>query len=354
MMEARPSEMMFSALKLVAPGTDLREALDSVVASRTGGLIVIGEPSSVDKLCDGGFALGAPFTPQHLSELAKMDGAIILDESCRTIRKANVHLVPDRSLPTSETGMRHRTAERVSRQTGALVISISQRRDLVTLYLGDQKAVLEAVEVVLSKANQALQTLQRLRARLDELSDRLTTLEFDDAVSAGDVIVVVQMQLMVKRVAAEVTRQVAELGSEGRLIQLQLDELTASVEDNHAMLVRDYAQDGAPRKAVAVRTALAALTREQVLDDGLVAQTLGFGSSGDVLEKHVSPRGYRVLQRIPMLPTSVAGRLVERFGTLTGILRATEVQLDDVDGVGARRARAIREGLKRLREHGQL
>lgn len=345
---------MVDALRRVAPGTALREALDNVIASRTGGLIVIGDPDAVDGLCDGGFTLDAPFTPQHLSELAKMDGAIILDDACRTIRKANVHLVPDRSLPTAETGMRHRTAERVGRQTGALVISVSQRRDLVTLYRGDDKVMVEAVEVVLAKANQALQTLQRFRSRLDELSDRLTTLEFDDAVSLEDVLAVLQMQLMVKRVASEVSRHVAELGPEGRLVRLQLGELTGSVEENHAMLVRDYAAEGGPRRVSSVRAALAALTRDELLDEERLANALGFPSEGNVLERHVRPRGYRVLQRIPMLPTSVADKLVERFGTLTEIMRASEAQLDEVDGVGARRARAIQEGLKRLREHGQL
>ena len=353
-MGAVSDDMMLDALERVAPGTDLREALDYVIAANTGGLIVIGDSPAVDKVCNGGFVLDVPFTPQRLFELAKMDGAIILDDGCATILKANVHLVPDPTLPTSETGMRHRTAERVSRQTAALVISVSQRRSLVTLYRRDDKVVLEAIDVVLAKANQAVQTLQRFRARLDETSDRLTALEFDDAVTLGDVVSVLQRQLMLQRVGREVARYVTELGSGGRLVRLQAEELTASVEEQHVMLLRDYVAGAGPRKASLVRSTLAQTTREQILDGASLAQTLGFPMSGDILEYHVQPRGYRVLQRIPMLPGVVASRLIERFATLKGLLQASEAQLDDVDGVGARRARAIRDGMRRMREHSQL
>ena len=353
-MEPLSDDRMLAALEAVAPGTELREALDYIIAANTGALVVLGDTAAVDRLCNGGFLLSAPFTPQRMFELAKMDGAITLDEGCNTIIKANVHLVPDPKLPTSETGMRHRTAERVSRQTAALVISVSQRRDLVTLYRGGDKVVLEQIEVVLAKANQALMTLQRFRSRLDETSERLTALEFDDAVTVGDVVSVLQSQLMVQRVAREVGRYVTELGAEGRLVELQMGELIASVEDEHMMLLRDYVVEPGARKASVARSTLSQMTGQQVLDEVGLAQSMGFPASGDILEFHVQPRGYRVLRRIPMLPTTVANRLVERFGTLSGLLLASEAQLDDVDGVGARRARAIRDGMHRIRRHSEL
>jgi diadenylate cyclase len=343
-----------AALQRVAPGTELREALEYIIAASTGALIVIGDERAVDTLCNGGFPLGAPFTPQRLFELAKMDGAIILDDECTTVLRANVHLVPDPTLQTSETGMRHRTAERVSRQTKALVVSVSQRRDLVSLYLGGEKIILEAIHVALAKANQALQTLQRFRSRLDDSSERLTALEFDDAVSLGDIVNVLQTQLMVQRVAREVSRYVTELGSEGRLVSLQSEELTAGVEEDHVMLLRDYVAIAGTRKASLVRATLSQMTREQVLDDVALAQTLGYPAAADVLESHVVPRGYRVLRRIPMLPGTVSNRLVERFGSLAALLAASEAQLDDVDGVGLRRARAIRDGMRRIRGHSQM
>jgi diadenylate cyclase len=354
MVESSGEDVVLSALERVAPGTELREALDYIISASIGALVVIGDAPAVEKLCNGGFVLNTPFTPQRLFELAKMDGAIILDGACQTIVRANVHLVPDPTLPTAETGMRHRTAERVSRQTGALVISVSQRRDQVSLYIGSEKLILEAIEVVLAKANQALQTLQRFRMRLDRASSRLTALEFDDAVTVGDVVGVLQAQLMVQRVAREVSRYVTELGSEGRLVGLQASELTAGVEEDHITLLREYVVDLSPRRASVVRAVLAQSSREQLLDEVSLAQTLGFSASADVLEYHLSPRGYRVLRRIPMLPGTVANRLVERFGSLAALLQASEAQLDDVDGVGARRARAIRDGMRRLREHSNL
>ncbi|HEX9093313.1 MAG TPA: DNA integrity scanning diadenylate cyclase DisA [Coriobacteriia bacterium] len=353
-MDAFSDNRMLAALEAVAPGTELREALDYVIAANTGALVVLGDEAAVDRLCNGGFVLSSAFTPQRMFELAKMDGAIILDEGCTTILKANVHLVPDPKLPTSETGMRHRTAERVSRQTSALVISVSQRRDHVTLYRGGDKVLLEPIEVVLAKANQALMTLQRFRSRLDEASDRLTALEFDDAVTLGDAVSALQAQLMVQRVAREVGRYITELGREGRLVGLQSGELTASVEEDHMMLLRDYVVESGTRKASVVRSTLSLMTGEQVLDAVALAQTLGFPASGDVLEIHVRPRGYRVLRRIPMLPGTVANRLVDRFGSLAGLLEASEAQLDDVDGVGARRARAIRDAMHRIRRHSQM
>lgn len=349
-MDPRIDAAVMDALSRVAPGTELREALDNIISGDTGALIVIGDTAHVRRLCDGGFALDVPFTPARLFELAKMDGAILLDEGCETILRANVHLLPNAALATSETGMRHRTAERVSRQTGALVISVSQRRHAVSLYRAGEKISLEDLTVVLAKANQALQTLQRYRSRLDEVLSRLTLLEFEDAVTIADVVSSVQRSELVQRVAREVGRYVSELGSEGRLVAMQAEEVTVNVTEDHALLLRDYVTEGGLRKASVVRFMLADLPQDQLLDDAAVAQALGFANTADVLEFHVAPRGYRVLRRVPSLPASVVNRLVERFATLASLSAATETQLDDVDGVGARRARAIREGLRRLRE----
>lgn len=343
-------DLMLAALKTVAPGTPLREALDSVIAGRTGALIVIGDEKGVDALANGGFEIDAPFTPQRLFELAKMDGAILLDAAATVIRRANVHLMPDPALPTSETGMRHRTAERVSRQTGAVVVSVSQRREVVSVYISGERRSLEDIEVVLSKASQALQTLERYRTRLTEVSAQLTALELDDLVTFGDVAVVIHRFEMLRRVGRELARYVVELGVEGRLVRMQADELSAGVDEDYMMLIRDYMPDAGPRKAAAALGRIGALTPEQLLDTAALAVSLGMAAKGDVDEYHVRPKGYRLLHRIPALPAAVINRLVERFGTLKALLGASEQQLDDVDGVGTRRARAIRDGLRRMRE----
>jgi diadenylate cyclase len=337
-------------LRRVAPGTGLREALDNVISANGGALIVIGDTAAVAKLCDGGFALCVPFSPQRLFELTKMDGAILLDDECRTILRANVHLVPDPGLPTAETGMRHRTAERVSRQTAALVVSVSQRRNMVSIYRNGRRLTLQDVTVVLAKANQALQTLQRYRAGLDEVLGRLTLLEFEDAATVGDVVTAVRRSELVQRVSREVARYVGELGSEGRLVAMQAEEMTANVAEDHVLLVRDYNASPGLRDATIARTELSQLTSDELADDFAVAGCLGLPTSPDAMELNAKSRGYRVLRRIPSLPASVVNRLVERFAALASISRATEEQLDEVDGVGARRARAIADGLRRLRE----
>lgn len=348
-MDSKNEAEAYDVLGRVAPGTELREALDDIISADAGALIVIGDTTAVQALCDGGFALSVRFTPQRLFELTKMDGAILLDEECQTILRANVHLVPDASLPTVETGMRHRTAERVSRQTAALVISVSQRRNVVSLYRAGTKFTVEEVPVVLAKANQALQTLQRYRSRLDEVVARLTVVEFEDAVTVGDVVSAVQRSELVQRVAIELAHYVGELGTEGRLLAMQAEEVTANVVEDHALLLRDYVAAEGARPAALARFVLSDTPQEQLMDDAAVAAALGFGTSADVLEHHVQPRGFRVLRRIPALPGAVVNRLVERFGNLGGLAAASEADLDDVEGVGARRARAIREGLRRLR-----
>lgn len=348
--DAKSEVRVSDILRRVAPGTELREALDNILMASGGALIVIGGGQAVERLCDGGFHIGVPFTPQRLFELTKMDGAILLDDDCRTILRANVHLVPDAHLATSETGMRHRTAERVSRQSGALVISVSHRRRVVSLFQRGRKVIVQDMTVVLAKANQALQTLQRYRSRLDEVMARLTMLEFEDAVTVAEVVHAVQRSELVQRVAYEISRSVTELGTEGRLVAMQAEEITAGVAEDHALLLRDYAVDSSQKHVTLVRFMLSDMPQEQLLDPNAVALALGYPSTADSLELHVKSRGYRALRRIPSLPATVMNRLVERFHALAALASASERQLDEVDGVGARRAHIIAEGLRRLRE----
>lgn len=343
-------EALGAQLKKVAPGTRLREGLDMIISAKTGAIIVIGDATRVDPLCNGGFMIDVPFTAQRLFELAKMDGAIILDSECDRIIKANVHLVPDSTLPTSETGMRHRTAERVSRQTEALVVAVSQRRNMLNLYIMGRRITLDEIDVLLAKANQALQTLQNYRERLNEMLARLTLLEFEDVVTLGDVAEVVGRFEMVRRVATEVARYTLQLGTEGRLVRMQLDELTAGVEEQFVLVLRDYAADSTGRRAAMIKARLSDLPADRLLEVDAVAHELGLASP-EHAESHLRPKGYRALAQIPMLPSSVVARIIDRFATLPELARATEEELDAVDGVGGRRARAISAGLARLRAH---
>lgn len=343
-------EAMSTELQKVAPGTRLREALDMIISARMGALVVVGDSVNVEPICNGGFGMDTPFTPQALFELSKMDGAILLDDSCERIVRANAHLVPDPSLPTSETGMRHRTAERISHQTVALAIAISGRRNTVNLYLMGRKVQLEEIEVLLAKANQATQTLQNYRQRLDELLERLTLLEFEDLVTLGDVTEVVARFEMLLRVAREVGRYIVQLGTEGRLVRMQSDELTARVVEQYTLVLRDYADESATKRVNAIRDRLGVLPSERLLEPGSIAAELGL-TAAEQAEQHLKSRGHRALAQIPTLPGTVVGRIVARFGTLPAIVKATISDLDGVDGVGERRARAIVSGLARVKAH---
>src|SRR5512132_2750507 len=246
--DPRQDKTFLSALSQLAPGTALRAGIDDIIRAELGALILIGDPNNLAFLFSGGMRLDLPFTSQLLYELAKMDGAIILNEQAQKIVYANVQLMPDPSIASAETGTRHRTAERVAKQTDALVISISQQRETVTVFVGHSRYQLEPIADVLAKTNQALATLETYRARLEQVLTRLTALEFQNAVVLDDVLVVLQRAELTTRMAEEVERACVELGEEGRLIRMQLEELVADVPDEKAALVYDYhAEGGAER-----------------------------------------------------------------------------------------------------------
>jgi diadenylate cyclase len=349
-LEARQDPRLLRALDIVAPGTALREGIDNIVHSRTGGLIVIGDPEEVSFLFSGGINLDIDYTPALLYQVAKMDGAIVLNEQATKIVCANVQLMPDPTILSSETGTRHRTAERVSKQTDALVVAISERRDVVSLYLGGMKYILQDIPAVLAKANQGLATLDKYRARLDSVSTRLTWLEFEGGSVLYDVLSVLQRAELVTRMAVEVERYIVELGTEGRLIEMQLEETMVGVAADKAALIRDYSVEDTEENLTTTTAAIARMPHQDLLDFGRLAELLGYDRKVSTLDFPVSPRGYRVLGRIPRLPKLVVQRIIQEFGGLEEVLAANDDDLEAVEGVGAGRAKDIREGLRRLQE----
>ena len=341
---------MIEALAAVAPGTPLREGLDRILQASMGALVVVGDGPDVLAICSGGFLLDAEFSPQRLSELAKMDGAIVLAGDASRIARANVHLVPNPNVPTSETGTRHRTAERVARSIDVPVISVSEDMSLVAVYRNDLKHPLEPIPRLLNRANQALQTLERYKNRLDTVSSSLSALEVEDLVTVRDVVTVLQRAEMVRRIAEEIDGYIVELGTDGRLVLLQLDELMGGVEDDRRLVIKDYFHQSPTWRLDQAMEQLSNLSTEDLLDLKTVAAILHLPPDAAELDAGQQPRGYRLLSKIPRLPEAVIGRIVERFGTLQKIMRATIDDLDDVEGVGATRARAIKEGLSRLAE----
>jgi len=341
---------MVRALEMVAPGTALREGLDNILHAHTGGLIVIGDADDLAFLFSGGIKLDLDYTPALLYELAKMDGAIVLSSNATKIAHANIQLTPDPTIHTLETGTRHRTAERVSKQTDATVVAISERREVVSLYVDGVKYILAEIPVVLAKANQALATLDKYRTRLDQVSTRLTALEFEGGATLHDVLTVLQRAELVTRMAVEIERYIVELGTEGRLIEMQLDETMVGVSGDKGALVHDYLLEDTDEAFSIAFDQLVRLPHQDLLDFGRLAELLGYDRKLNTLDYPISPRGIRILGRIPRLPKLVVKRIIDEFGGLEELLAASDGELETVDGVGEIRAKDIREGLRRLQE----
>jgi diadenylate cyclase len=335
-------------LQFIAPGTPIREGIDNVLRANTGGLIVVGYNEKVKSIVDGGFQVNCPFSPSFLYELAKMDGAIILNEAGNKILFANAQLVPDSEIPSSETGMRHRTAERVARQTKALVIAISQRRTVITLYQGNVRYALKDIAVILTKANQAIQMLEKYKVVLERSITNLSILEFEESVTYNDFLLVLHRFEMVLKIKNELLTYLNELGTEGRLIRLQMDEILIDLEKETMLIIKDYAFER-DIKAGGVLQRMQAMSTNETIEDIVLLKLMGY--HGYVhLDESKSSRGYRILNKIPRLPSIIIENLITCFGELTNIIVATVEELDDVEGIGEVRAKKIKEGFKLIKE----
>jgi diadenylate cyclase len=350
---AFPPELL-AALELVVPGQPLRAGIDRVLQAKMGALIIVGDGPEVLAICSGGFLLDAEYSRQRLSELAKMDGAIILSNDASRIARANVHLLPDPSAPTQETGTRHRTAERVARSVGVPVIAVSEEMSVITIYCGEHRHQVDPIGRIADRASQALQTLERYRQRLDAVTSQLSLHEVDDLVTVRDVIAVAQRAEMLRRLSDEITAVAIELGSEGRLVGLQLEELLEGVDRELTLLLRDYlSPDSSEASIERGRKALGHLSTPELVDPEEVAIALGLRDDERrmrPMQAAIHPRGYRLLSRIPRLSDHVIENVVQEFGSLSALREATTADLTNVDGVGEVRARAILEGLSRVME----
>jgi diadenylate cyclase len=341
------NEAMRNALARVAPGTPLRDGIDRIVRSKAGALVVLSDEPDVLAICSGGFLVDSPFSPQRLSELAKMDGALIITTDGGRIARANVHLVPDPTVPTSETGTRHRTAERVARSLDVPVISASEEMGVINVYAGGSKRQLQDVGPRLDRANQALQTLERYKARLDDSINKLTALEIEDVVTVRDMVAVVQRGEMVNRIADEIETMIIELGVDARLLRLQLDEIYSDIEDELDLVVADYLPP--LRHAEDTLKEMAELKDDDVLDPRMALTTLHLADIG--LDDEIAPRGLRLLGRVNSLPPEVAARLASEVGGLARLQRATVDDMMDVDGVDETIAGTVRDTLQKVAEN---
>ncbi|MBQ1793251.1 MAG: DNA integrity scanning diadenylate cyclase DisA [Peptostreptococcaceae bacterium] len=342
------SKKALQTLKLISPGTELRLGIDHVLKAKTGGLIVIADNEDVMKIVDGGFNINAEYTPAYLYELAKMDGAIVLSGDIKKILYANAQLIPDYSIVTKETGTRHRTAERVAKQTGGIVIAISQRRNVITVYQGDKKYVVEDISKIFTKANQALQTLEKYKSVLDQAIISLNALEFKDLVTLYDVVLVVQKIEMVMRVTNIIDKYIIELGVEGTLLSMQVEELMGTTKIDQNQIIKDYQRNTMTIKEF--KKKIKDLSSEELIDLTNIAKILGYSGFTEDMDTPVRPNGYRILNKIHRLPNSIIENLVNYFEDFQEILEATIEDLDDVDGIGEIRAKYIKNGLIKMQE----
>lgn len=337
-------------LKMIAPGTPIREGLENILKAKTGALIAVGDGKEILDAADGGFNINVEYSPARLYELAKMDGAIILSSDMKKILYANTQLVPDPTIPTVETGTRHRTAERMAKQTGDLIISISQRRGIITIFKGNGRYVLQDSSKVITEANQALQTVEKYMKVFDNKLSLLNEYEFNDLVTLENVIGAIQRAEMVMNVADEVQRAIDELGEDGILLEMQLEEIIGSLEEEELLMVKDYMVTSRKRKPEKVLEEIKKLSREDLMKSQVIANLLGYEDFDNYDEVGVYTRGYRVLNKIPRMPSTIVDNLVKSFKSFGQILDADIPELDDVEGIGEVRARTIKQALRRMQE----
>ena len=344
------SDSLTDVLRLISPGTPIRDGLENILKAKTGALIVISDSIVVLDIVDGGFKLDIEYTPSRLYELAKMDGAIILSSDLKKILYANAQLIPSSSIATTETGTRHRTAERTAKQTGEIVVSISQRRNIITVFQGYSRYVLEDTSKVISKANQALQTVEKYKKVFDSKLNMLNEYEFNDIVTLENVITAIQRAEMVMKIVDEVQRSIYELGAEGRLLEMQLEELVGGLEKEELLIIKDYIAPGKKRTSEKVLKEIESLSHEDLMKSQIIARILGYDDFDNYDEVAVYTRGYRVLNKIPRMPATIVDNLVKSFKSFQHILAADIPDLDDVDGIGEVRARTIKQSLRRMQE----
>lgn len=351
-MRKRKENNITEILKLIAPGTPIRDGLENILRAKTGALLLITDKNEVMKeIVDGGFYINEDYTSSKLYELAKMDGAIILSGDLKKILFANAQLIPSREIETKETGTRHRTAERTAKQTGELVISISQRRNIITIFKGNDRYILEDTDAVLNKANQGVQTLERYKKVFDNKLNILNEYEFNDIVTLENVIVAIQRAEMVMRIVDEIQSQIYELGDDGRLVKMQLEELIGGVEKEELLIIKDYLVPSKKKKTPEiVLEQLAEAPYDELTKESTIAKLLGYETFDNYDEVGVYTRGYRILNKIPRMPSNIVENLVSSYKSFQHILAADIESLDEVDGIGEVRARTIQQSLKRMQE----
>jgi len=336
-------EELINVLKKTAPGTFLRTALDDISRAGLGGLIVAGNNSDILNIINGGFEVNCKFTPQKLIELCKMDGAVILDSELKKILYANTLLVPDFSIPTDETGTRHKAAERTAKQTNQLVVAISERKKHVTIYKGDFKYVLKSTTEILDRAGETMRMVEKHKEILNELLLNLNVLEFTNLASLSDVILTLQRMEIIERIADIIRRYIIELGLEGTLVKMQLKEFIKGVAEEEMLLLRDYSK----KDALLTKVQLNEIPLEELIEPLNVLKILNYNKIDD----SIITKGIRLLSKVPLAQEDLQ-KLIDRFGNFQFMLDSPIETLSEV--IGDNKSKILQKGLNQLKEQVML
>ena len=342
-------EYVFSIL---APGTPLRSAIDRVQEASLGAIVVLGDPSDLSGIIRGGFKLNTPYTPQKLYELSKMDGGIILSEDIKTIYGANIQLQPNSNIKTDESGTRHQSAHRVAKQTGNLVITVSERRNKITIYKGEFRYTLHDIGDLLVKSSQAMTALEKYAVAISKNLVNLTVSEFDNMVTLYDIVEIIRMYGLLFRMSDELIEYISELGAEGRLVKIQYEEIMLNQDEEFTDLIRDYKKND--EKVEKVMENLRMLNKEELLEDENIVEILGYNLKNISLDEIINSRGYRILGTINKVTKKDIEMLVAEFTEIQAILMATAEEMTQVKGISKLKAEHINKALIRLRNRVML
>ena len=322
------------------PGQPLRNGVDLVADKKTGALIVIGTSAKLEKISSGGITLNnCSYTPEMLSELAKMDGAIIVDANVNNILKANVHLNPSDNIPTSQTGTRHRTAERVSVETELSVIAVSEESSTIKVFTNNSVNELEESSIIFGKVNESLQSIDRTRRRFDDAVLELGELEVENTLTNQQVLEVIQRGELLGRLSQQVRKEATDLGEDSGLVMIQIDSLESGVRNTLDLVLKDHLPAKRFRNINKAVDEIANLTYEELNS----IQHLGSVLFMESLDEVSTSKGYRILARLPGLPDNLHDSLIQKFKTLPNLLTASTDKLFEVEGIGRSRAQQLRE-----------
>ncbi|MBY4797414.1 DNA integrity scanning diadenylate cyclase DisA [Collinsella sp. AGMB00827] len=339
---------MEKAIRLTAPGQPIRTALDMIIAGHLGALICVGDSENVLASGNDGFPLNISFTANRLFELSKMDGAIVIDDDLTQILRANFHLNPDPSLSTNETGMRHRTAARMSVLTDAIVISVSARRAVVNIYVHGRSYELQPVSALMDSVNQLLATLQTTRTTLDRSLLRLTALELDDYVTLADITDIVSSFEIMQQAKIGLEDSIRKLGSRGKLVRMQLEQLAgAAMEAEYDLMIRDYASDSSEENAEEIRAQLLSMTAQELTNPLRVAEVLGYDNLDE--DSVLTPLGLRTLSRVSVVRDGVAEKIVDEYGSLQDLMNDIRSDPERLGAFGVNNPAILADSLYRMR-----